>query len=286
LLNRVLLKIAFRNTDALFNVINFRFGEFVGNFAKIIGCIAFAFASSWQSAIVYLPFFIVLLIVSPLIFKKIQVQANKEKTAYESAYKFVQEALDSIRTVASFGLEKVFISKHTKLLEEAKKLSIENGLISSTVEEISINICILLHGFSIAFLISFAEKRCQKQSYVDLIRTFFAILFACFNIIHLIFFSKQLIETNRSTKEMFNILEEKTNSSVNQDPYNNDTKRDSNIFDNASTSITKTIEFENVYFKYPNRLNINILKGLNLEIKFGSTVAFVGARFDTFKNKP
>jgi ATP-binding cassette subfamily B (MDR/TAP) protein 1 len=242
----------------------------VGNLAKIVGCITFAFASSWQSAIVYLPFFIILLIVSPLIFKKIQLYANKEKVVYESAKKCVQESLDSIRTVASFGLEKVFMSKYNKILDIAKKISIENGLISGTVEEISVDICTLLHAFSIAYLTSLAEKRCEHQSYVDLTRSFFSILFACLNIISLILFLKQIFDTEKSVRKVFEILDEKMNNDDNQDSDNNV---------KLECDILGTLKFENVYFKYPALPNINILKGLSFDLKFGSTVAFVGARF-------
>lgn len=40
--------------------------------------------------------------------------------------------------------------------------------------------------------------------------------------------------------------------------------------------LTGNIEFNNVYFQYPSRPEVQILRGLNLKIKSGETVALVG----------
>jgi ABC-type multidrug transport system fused ATPase/permease subunit len=40
--------------------------------------------------------------------------------------------------------------------------------------------------------------------------------------------------------------------------------------------IQGSIEFKNVFFKYPTRLDVTVLKDLNLKIEPGQTVAFVG----------
>lgn len=42
------------------------------------------------------------------------------------------------------------------------------------------------------------------------------------------------------------------------------------------SSVTGNIEFKNIHFHYPSRTNIKVLKGFNLKIKAGQTVAFVG----------
>lgn len=41
-------------------------------------------------------------------------------------------------------------------------------------------------------------------------------------------------------------------------------------------TISGNIEFRNVHFRYPARINVNVLNGLNLTIKAGQTVALVG----------
>ena len=41
--------------------------------------------------------------------------------------------------------------------------------------------------------------------------------------------------------------------------------------------MTSTVEFRNVRFHYPNRSEIEVLKGLSLTVEPGQTVALVGA---------
>jgi ATP-binding cassette subfamily B (MDR/TAP) protein 1 len=60
-----------------------------------------------------------------------------------------------------------------------------------------------------------------------------------------------------------------------------DTKSAIDIFDKPGKvlpTLVGDIEFENVVFSYPQRLDATILKGLNLKIPGGKTVALVGSR--------
>ena len=62
-----------------------------------------------------------------------------------------------------------------------------------------------------------------------------------------------------------------------------DKKSEIDVFDDKNQGkilekLEGSIEFDNVFFNYPSRPEARILKGLNLRIPAGKTVALVGPR--------
>ena len=80
-------------------------------------------------------------------------------------------------------------------------------------------------------------------------------------------FLRELAETKGVAKKIYNIIDTKSQIDVFSD-------KNDRIIDNLQGSV----DFESVYFHYPQRPEAKILKSLNLKIPAGQTVALVGSR--------
>ncbi len=78
---------------------------------------------------------------------------------------------------------------------------------------------------------------------------------------------KELAEAKGAAKKIYNIID--TKSAI--DVFKEKTGK-------TLTQLSGQVQFENVHFSYPQRPDAKILKGLNLNIPAGKTVALVGSR--------
>ena len=99
-------------------------------------------------------------------------------------------------------------------------------------------------------------------------QAFFSLITVTFSLGTAFPFLRDVAESKGVAKKIFSIIDKKSEIDVFDE--NNGGK----ILENLEGSI----EFDNVFFNYPSRPEANILKGLNLNIPAGKTVALVGPR--------
>uniref|UniRef100_A0ABI7YGJ8 ATP binding cassette subfamily B member 5 n=1 Tax=Felis catus TaxID=9685 RepID=A0ABI7YGJ8_FELCA len=206
-----------------------------------------------------------LIIASAAMFSRIMISlSSKELNAYSKAGAVAEEVLSSIRTVVAFGAQEKEIQRYTQNLKDAKDVGIRKAIAS----KLSLGaVYFFMNGtYGLAFWYGTSLILSGEPGY-----TIGTVLAVFFSVIH----SSYCIGTAAPSFETFSIARGAAFNIfqvIDKKP----------AIDNFSTTgykpecIEGTVEFKNVSFSYPSRPSIKILKGLNLKIKSGETVALVG----------
>ncbi|KAL4696197.1 hypothetical protein H8957_001561 [Semnopithecus entellus] len=189
---------------------------------------------------------------------------SKELSAYSKAGAVAEEVLSSIRTVVAFGAQEKELQRYTQNLKDAKDFGIKRAVAS----KLSLGaVYFFMNGtYGLAFWYGTSLILNGEPGYT--IGTVLAVFFSVIHSSYCIGAAAPHFETFAIARgaafNIFQVIDKKPN------------------IDNFSTagykpeSIEGTVEFKNVSFNYPSRPSIKILKGLNLRIKSGETVALVG----------
>ncbi|XP_029414181.1 multidrug resistance protein 2 isoform X2 [Nannospalax galili] len=221
------------------------------------------FTSGWKLTLV-------ILAVSPLIglsasmwAKVLNSFTNKELQAYAKAGAVAEEVLASIRTVIAFGGQKKELERYNKNLEEAKSVGIKKAITAS----ISVGAAYLLvyASYALAFWYGTSLVFSNEYSIGQVLTVFFSILMGTFSIGHTSPHIEAFASARGAAYEIFSIIDNEPNI----DSFSTKGHKPDNVKGN--------LEFRNVHFSYPSRKDVQILKGLNLKVQSGQTVALVGS---------
>ncbi len=189
----------------------------------------------------------------------------KEFQAYGSSGKIAQEALSSLRTVLSFGLQKKALKLYKDNLRDAEKMGIKKGFLKGFFEGAFNCLFNISFGVGILYATYLNRADCTNYNPGNLIPAFFCIVIATFAIGEAIPFISEISAAKGASKKIFKIIE--TESLV--DIFNTKEKK--------IADLKGQIEFEGIHFNYPQRPEAKILQGLNLIVPAGKTVAFCGS---------
>ncbi|KAK7347973.1 hypothetical protein VNO80_22518 [Phaseolus coccineus] len=237
-------------------------GLLVQNAATAVGSLVIAFEASWQLAFI-------VLVLAPLLglngyvqFKFMKGFSADAKKLYEAASQVANDAVGSIRTVASFCAEKRVMELYQEKCEGPIKTGIKRGIISGI-------------SYGVSFFMLYAVYACSfyaggrlvedgKSTFSDVFRVFFAFSMAAMGISQ----SGSLVPDSTNSKSaaasVFAILDRKSQI---------DPSEDSGF---TLEEVKGEIQFKNVSFKYPTRPDVQIFRDLCLTIHSGTTVALVG----------
>ncbi len=188
-----------------------------------------------------------------------------EIKAYDKANNIAYEAISSIRTVLSFGLNKKVLNSYEKNLKDAEKISIKKGFVTGIFSGLTTFIYISCFAFGIAYACYLTRNDSKNYNPENIMQSFYAILAGSFTLGQALQFVKDLAEARTAATRVFEIIETKSKIDI----YKTSDKKINNL--------KGELEFENIHFSYPQRSEAQILKGLNLKIPAGKTVAFCGS---------
>ncbi|XP_065859877.1 ABC transporter B family member 11-like [Euphorbia lathyris] len=236
--------------------------QMVQNIATATAALIIAFTASWQLALI-------ILALVPLIGVNgfIQVKFMKGFSAdamkmYEEASQVANDAVGSIRTVASFCAEEKVMQLYEKKCEGPKKTGVRLGFISGAG-----------FGMSSFFLFCFyatsfyAGARLVEGGYIsfaDVFQVFFALTMAAIGVSQSSSMGADSAKAKAAAASVFGIIDRESKI----DPS-----------DESGTTIENVkgeIELHHISFKYPLRPDTQIFRDLNLTIRSGKTVALVG----------
>lgn len=236
-------------------------GVFTQAAGSFISGMIFGFIASWQLTLIGLA-------LSPLniISGKMESQFNQgfsadTDEAYKASAAFVGEAVNNMRTVASFGKEDKLLENYSRQLEKPLKKAIKKGNMSGLFYGLSQGMNVFT--YAIVFYIGAIFIRDINLSYKNMLQSVFAIMFAAQGTGNALHFAPDIGSAMNAAVSIFKIL---------------DTKADIDMDDpkqNVRTKVIGNIEFRNVAFKYPTREK-QIFNDLNFTIKAGTKVALVG----------
>ncbi|OPJ81787.1 multidrug resistance protein 1 [Patagioenas fasciata monilis] len=220
------------------------------------------FTKGWKLTLVILALSPVLGFSSALWAKIISAFTNKELTAYARAGAVAEEVLAAIRTVVAFGGQRKEIERYQKKLEDAKRIGIKKAVSAS----ISMGIAFFLIYASYALAFWYGTTLILSDDYTlgTVFTVFFSILLGAFNVGQTAPSMEAFANARGAAYAIFSIIDNEPQI---------DSSSDAGY---KLKHIKGNLEFRNVYFNYPARPDTKILKGLNLKVSCGQTVALVG----------
>ncbi|XP_063268876.1 ATP-dependent translocase ABCB1 [Prinia subflava] len=216
----------------------------------------------WKLTLVILAVSPVLGLSAALWAKVLSAFTDKEQAAYAKAGAVAEEVLAAIRTVIAFGGQEKEIKRYHKNLEDAKRIGIRKAITAN----ISMGAAFLLIYASYALAFWYGTTLVLTDDYTigKVLTVFFSVLIGAFSIGQTAPSIEAFASARGAAYTIFNIIDNEPQiDSYSETGYKPD-------------HIKGNLEFKNVYFNYPSRPDVEILKGLNLKINSGQTVALVG----------
>uniref|UniRef100_A0A8D2CWV4 P-type phospholipid transporter n=1 Tax=Sciurus vulgaris TaxID=55149 RepID=A0A8D2CWV4_SCIVU len=241
-------------------------GDKVGMFFQAIATFfagfIVGFIRGWKLTLVIMAISPILGLSAAVWAKILSAFSDKELAAYAKAGAVAEEALGAIRTVIAFGGQNKELERYQKHLENAKKIGIKKAISAN----ISMGIAFLLIYASYALAFWYGSTLVISKEYTigNAMTVFFSILIGAFSVGQAAPCIDAFANARGAAYVIFDIID-------------NNPKIDSfSERGHKPDSIKGTLEFNDVHFSYPSRANVKILKGLNLKVQSGQTVALVG----------
>lgn len=241
-------------------------GEKLGLFFQWL-CAFFAglvvgFVHGWQLTLVILAVSPLLALSAAFLSKLGSSFTTKELDAYAKAGAVAEEVLGGVRTVVAFGGQEKECKRYNNKLNEAMAFGIRKGMVNGG--GIGFVFLVLFCMYALAFWYG-AELVRTDPAYTPgrILTVFFGVIIGAFSLGNAAPNIQYFASARGAAHTIYNIIDYKP------------------IIDNASEegqrpSVIGNIEFRDVHFSYPSRPDVPILKGLNLKVNVGQTVALVG----------
>nr|CAI9699411.1 unnamed protein product [Rangifer tarandus platyrhynchus] len=220
------------------------------------------FTEGWKLTLVILAISPVVGLSAAIWAKILSSFTDKELLAYANAGAVAEEVLAAVRTVIAFGGQNKELERYNKNLEEAKRIGIKKAITAN----ISMGAAFLLiyASYALAFWYGTSLVLSREYSIGQVLMVFFSVLIGAFSIGQASPNIEAFANARGAAYEVFKIIDNKPSI----DSYSKTGHKPDNIKGN--------LEFRNVHFHYPSRSEVKILKGLNLKVGSGQTVALVG----------
>ncbi|OVA13521.1 ABC transporter [Macleaya cordata] len=234
----------------------------VQNLATILSGLIIAFTASWQLALI-------ILVMLPLVGLNGWVQMKfmkgfsaDAKMMYEEASQVANDAVGSIRTVASFCAEEKVMQLYKKKCEGPVSTGIRLGLVSGV--GFGLSFFLLFSVYATSFYAGARLVQDGKITFADVFRVFFALTMTAIGVSQSSSLAPDSTKAKTSTASIFAILDRKSKIDASDDSGE------------TLENVKGEIELRHVSFKYPTRPDIEIFRDLCLKIRSGKTVALVG----------
>ncbi|XP_023569389.1 multidrug resistance protein 1 isoform X2 [Octodon degus] len=239
-----------------------KIGMFFQSMATFLAGFIVGFTRGWKLTLVILAISPVLGLSAGIWAKILSSFTDKELLAYAKAGAVAEEVLAAIRTVIAFGGQKKELERYNKNLEDAKKLGIKKAITAN----ISMGAAFLLIYASYALAFWYGTTLVLSNEYTigQVLTVFFSVLIGAFSVGQASPQIEAFANARGAAYEIFRIID------------NNPNINSFSTHGHKPDNIKGNLEFRNVHFRYPSRKEVKVLKGLNLQVQSGQTVALVG----------
>ena len=233
--------------------------------ARSVACVILALVQAPKFASVFLAIFPFAMVATVLMVMMIKKFTIKEFQAYGTAGRIAQESLSSIRTVLSLGLHRLFIDKYSKNLKLAENMAIKKGFWNGLFAGLAGFLLNLAFAIAIYYGVLLVRTDCENYNAGRIMQSFFCMMTGSMGLGQALPYLRDLAEARGAAAKVYALIDKVSTIDV----FTSKGKELKNLQGN--------IEFKDVVFSYPQRIEATILKGLNLSIPAGKTVALVGS---------
>lgn len=231
--------------------------------STLIAAIVIGLWYNYKIGIVVLCFIPLVLLATYFESRVISGHMLNEKSGTEFASKIAIEAIESIRTVASLHQEESFYTQFRGALYEPHKKSRKNSQIRGLTFGFAQSIPSFAYSTSMYY--GSILVAAGALTYPDLFKVIEAVILGTAMVGQAVAFAPDYQKAKIAAVRIFQLLDIK--------PKIDAFSKAGRILDD----VKGYIRFKNVRFNYPSRPKVKILRGLNLEIQPGQTVALVGS---------
>ncbi|XP_061370011.1 ABC transporter B family member 9-like [Gastrolobium bilobum] len=234
----------------------------VQNISTITAGLVISFTANWILAFIILAVSPLVLIQGFVQMKFLKGFSADAKVMYEEASQVANDAVGSIRTVASFCAESKVMDMYRKKCIGPEQEGVRLGLVSGAGFGFSFLALYCTNAF--CFYIGSVLVQHGKATFAEVFKVFFCLTITAMGLSQTSALAPDTNKAKDSTASIFEILDRKP------------------IIDSSSNegmtleTVTGNIELQHVSFSYPTRPHIQIFKDLSLSIPSGKTVALVG----------
>ncbi|KKA28090.1 hypothetical protein TD95_003615 [Thielaviopsis punctulata] len=188
---------------------------------------------------------------------------RRSKAAYTASASYASEAIGAIRTVAALTREDDVLAQYRASLAEQQRRSLNSVLKSSILYAASQSLVFLC--FALGFWYGGTLIGKLEYGMFQFFVCFSAIIFGAQSAGSVFSFAPDMGKAHQAAAELKTLFDRQPSI----DSWGTDGE--------TVGSVDGHIEFRDVHFRYPTRLEQPVLRGLNLSVKPGQYVALVGA---------
>ncbi|VYS61539.1 unnamed protein product [Arabidopsis thaliana] len=234
----------------------------VKNVASLVTGLIIAFTASWEVAIIILVIIPFIGINGYIQIKFMKGFSADAKAKYEEASQVANDAVGSIRTVASFCAEEKVMEMYKKRCEDTIKSGIKQGLISGV--GFGISFFVLYSVYASCFYVGARLVKAGRTNFNDVFQVFLALTLTAVGISQASSFAPDSSKGKGAAVSIFRIIDGKSKI---------DSRDESGM---VLENVKGDIELCHISFTYQTRPDVQVFRDLCLSIRAGQTVALVG----------
>ena len=236
--------------------------EFFRQIVMVVGGIAYLTFVSWKLALIMLATVPVITVVAVLFGRFIKRLSKEAQDVTATSNSIAEESLMGIGNIKAFTNENYLIGRFQKSIEEIRRLNIKSGVWRG----VFISFMVFCMFGAIVFIVWQGLLMTQgpnpELSSGDLFSFLMVTLLMAASIGSLPDFYSSIQKTVGATEKLMNIINESTEREL----FNGTSKPE----------LHGAVKFDDVHFSYPQRPDIEVLKGVSFEIGTNQTLALVG----------
>ncbi|KAI4873056.1 hypothetical protein NFI96_025473 [Prochilodus magdalenae] len=238
-------------------------GMIVNSLTNIGASFIIAYYFSWKLSLVVTCFLPLIGLSGVFQAKMLTGFANEDKKAMEAAGQVSSEAMANIRTIAGLAKEKHFVNLYDQQLEPPYKAAKKKAHVYAIC--FAFAQCVIFMAYAASFRYGGYLVSYEGLHYVVVFRVISAIVISGTALGKASSFTPDYAKAKIAATQFFKMLDRVPKISINQTEGQ------------RWTDFKGRVEFQNCRFTYPSRPDIQVLRGLEVKVSPGETLAFVGS---------
>lgn len=244
------------------NVLSFTLAEFFRQGATLVIGTAFLFYTSWKLTLFMLATFPFLVVAAIFFGRYIRRLSRRAQTELAKANVVVEETFQNVQTVKAFTNENLEINRYKTALDRVVALLLE----AATYRGFFVSFLILVMFGGIVCIVWYGASLIQTGE-LSISALFTFVIYTAYIGGALNSLGDMYAQINRTIGASERILEIMEDTPE-LDPGAGDT--------GSAQPVRGSIVYDEVRFSYPSRKDIEVLKGISIEIQAGERIALVG----------
>ncbi|KAE9554873.1 hypothetical protein FO519_001901 [Halicephalobus sp. NKZ332] len=249
------------DTPNVKSAIDYRLGTVIAALISIVCGLIISFYYSWAMALLVIGVFPLGIIGRVLQLRYLKGSTEKDARDMESAGNIALQGIENVRTVQALTLEKKFYDMFEECLVGPHKSAKKDALIQGVTYGFSTSILYFIFSGSFRFALWLILYQSTEPMYV--MKVLMAISFSMGNIGFAAAYFPEYKKARLAAGIIFKMLGEVP-------------EIDSFSDEGSKEEISGNVHFKQLWFSYPQRKDVQILKGLDISVKPGQTLALVG----------